>query len=66
MATMILLPSELGAALCEKAQGMVESPKLYFEVPENILEFIYSAHEGTLTPFLRNRYNKAPNAERIS
>ena len=59
MATMILLPGELNAALCEKTQGMVESPQLYFEVPENILEFIYSVHKGTLTPFLRNRSHKA-------
>ncbi len=56
---MILLPGELGASLCEKAQGMVESPQLYFEVPEHILEFIYSVHKGTLTPFLRNRSHKA-------
>jgi hypothetical protein len=62
MATMILLPGELDATLCEKAQGMVESPQLYFEVPEHILEFIYSAHKGTLTSFLRNGYHKAPNA----
>ncbi len=40
MSTMILLPGELDASLCEKAQGMVESPQLYFEVPEHILEFI--------------------------
>jgi hypothetical protein len=62
MATMTLLPAELGASLCEKAQGMVESPQLYFEVPEIILEFIYSAHEGTLTSFLRNCSHNAPNA----
>jgi hypothetical protein len=36
MATMILLPGELDASLFEKAQGMVKSPQLYFEVPENI------------------------------
>jgi hypothetical protein len=30
---------------------MVESPQLYFEVPENILEFIYSVHTGTLSHF---------------
>ncbi len=40
LATMILLPGELDATLCEKAQGMVESPQLYFEVPEHILELI--------------------------
>jgi hypothetical protein len=36
------VPGELDAALCEKAQGMVKSPQLYFEVPENIIQFIYS------------------------
>jgi hypothetical protein len=59
---MILLPGKLDATLCEKAQGMVESPQLYFEVPEHILEFIYFVHKGTLTPFLRNCSHKTPNA----
>ncbi len=44
-----MLPGELDATLCEKAQGMVESPQLYFEVPEHILEFI--PRIGTLTLF---------------